>query len=179
MTTIVNTPLDVPGGVRLALASFTFDSSYPTGGEALTAADYGFDRIIAVLPLGPTTSGLDVRPSDSNAKIQVFNAKAPIRHGQVDGAAAGNVTCTGVAVGDVITKVLAICANVATPAFKYKDITTEFAVCGANTIGNAAGTATVNGCLLVDYYRPSDQEVANTTDLSAESVKLLVVGAVY
>lgn len=174
---ISSTALDNPGGVRLALASVTFDSSYPTGGEAIAASDFGFDRILAVLPLGPTTNGKTVRPTNVYDKLQVFESGGGSVARIGTGAAAGNVTVTGVAATDTIESVILLCDS-ATVAL---DLTSEFAVCATNTIGNAAGTSTAGGKVLARTLTAGQRakEVANTTDLSAEIVQVLVIGQVY
>ena len=169
--TITSTFAALPqNGYVLSHGTITFDNSYASGGEPLTAALVGLDFVDKILLTVRAGANQPYRVTydRTNKKLIVQSSELKIRHGQVDGGAAGNITCTGVvAATDVIKRVMAVCANVATPAFKYKDVTAEFAVCADNTIGNAAGTATVNGCLLIDYWRPADQEVANATDLSA------------
>jgi hypothetical protein len=61
----------------------------------------------------------------------------------VAGAVAGNVTVTGIAVGDEILHVLH--NTIGTLA----DLTAEFSITAANTINNADGTATDGDQLLV------------------------------
>lgn len=41
-------PAHVVGDLRLVLRTVTFDSSYPTGGELITAADFGLSTIVFV-----------------------------------------------------------------------------------------------------------------------------------
>lgn len=38
---VTSTPVSVPTGIRLTTGKITFDSSYPTGGELLTVAQFG------------------------------------------------------------------------------------------------------------------------------------------
>lgn len=63
------------------------------------------------------------------------------------GAAAGNITLTGIAVGDELAfvGVFTTAASIATLA----DLTAEFSVTATNTINNTGGTATTNNQLLV------------------------------
>lgn len=56
--TQVGVPAQVEGALRFAPVLITFDSSYPTGGYAITAAQLGFDAtVLALLPSAATTSG--------------------------------------------------------------------------------------------------------------------------
>lgn len=64
------------GVQRMTLATVTFDSSYPTGGEALVAADFGLTKIEAVIPAGParssTPEALPVSFDAANDKLLAF-----------------------------------------------------------------------------------------------------------
>jgi len=64
----------VQGAVRVWEGTVTFDSSYPTGGEAVAAADFGFNtEILTVLPVSDT--GAEVTAWDSaNSKVLVYTA---------------------------------------------------------------------------------------------------------
>lgn len=39
--TVTSQPIDAPAGLRLTMGTITFDTSYPTGGEPVTAAQFG------------------------------------------------------------------------------------------------------------------------------------------
>lgn len=65
------------------------------------------------------------------------------------GAAAGDVTCTGIQVGDEIDFVLDLTA----PA----DLTSEFSVTAADTINNTGGTSTATHDVWVGWYKHSTQ----------------------
>ena len=59
------------GGPELRFIDIEFDSSYPTGGEAITAANVGFTTIFAVFP--PASLGGCVLEWDStNSKIKAY-----------------------------------------------------------------------------------------------------------
>jgi hypothetical protein len=60
------------GNKRIVLASITFDASYPTGGEALTAAELGLSSLDHVIPL-PHASRIGVW-DDTNSKIKLYTA---------------------------------------------------------------------------------------------------------
>lgn len=75
-------PTEVEGSRRVAHAKVTFDNSYPTGGEAVTAAMFGLVRLDFVRVLGTSEDGRIVRYIPSSAKLQVFQ----------QGAAAGPFT---------------------------------------------------------------------------------------
>lgn len=55
---------------KLVAAQITFDSSYPTGGEALVASDFGLTEILAVicLPSGGYVGEFD----EANGKLKTF-----------------------------------------------------------------------------------------------------------
>lgn len=70
-----------------------------------------------------------------------------------DGAAAGNVTVTGVATTDTLlfVGVFTTKASIAT----FADLTAEFTITAANTLNNTGGTSTANNQLLVVVDRPN------------------------
>jgi hypothetical protein len=70
------------GNKRVKVREILFDSSYPTGGESLTAADVGLKTIEQVLPHGPASNsdgtggnlGVPVRYDHSTSKLQAFES---------------------------------------------------------------------------------------------------------
>lgn len=64
----------------------TFDSSYPTGGEALDFTTLGFDTVLAVIPAGKTTGGYEFAYDYGNSKIIAYWVDTT-----VDGAAMAEV----------------------------------------------------------------------------------------
>jgi hypothetical protein len=75
---MVNDPyLTVVGNKKHVVADVTFDSSYPTGGEALTAANLGMTKIdyaeCNVKAVGGTVNVANVYYDRANSKIQVFD----------------------------------------------------------------------------------------------------------
>jgi hypothetical protein len=77
-----------------------------------------------------------------------------------DGAAAGNVTVTGVATTDtlVFVGVFTTKASIAT----FADLTSEFSITATNTINNTSGTSTASNQLLVCVDRPNSVSDALT-----------------
>ena len=80
VSTIKNLP-KMHGGIRGRIVEITFDNSYPTGGEAVSAADVGLDSAIYLLV--PETGMFDpgaggglfpVRYDHSAGKLQAFYA---------------------------------------------------------------------------------------------------------
>lgn len=69
-----------------------------------------------------------------------------MRRRVVAGAAAGNITVTGIAVGDHLQSVINLAAAGA-------DLADEFTVTAANTINNAGGTNTTGMTLLVEWFK--------------------------
>lgn len=66
---------------RATVTEVTFDSSYPTGGEPLTAADLGLTKVdfaIATLKTAGTGSVTQVWYDIANSKLMAFAAAAQI-----------------------------------------------------------------------------------------------------
>lgn len=87
-----NFPNDAWGAFKVFVGRVTFDSSYPTGGEAVTAADFGLSKIEAVIPVC-TTGGEVVTWNAATSKLMVFTA---------DGTQASNSSNQSAVVADVI-----------------------------------------------------------------------------
>lgn len=68
----------VVGNKRLTVTNVTFDSSYPTGGEPVTAADFGLSVLDLVLIQPP--SGFLVEFDSTNSKLVVRNSTAGHTH---------------------------------------------------------------------------------------------------
>ena len=73
------------GNKKVRVFDITFDSSYPTGGESLTASDLGFKKIEQFIPHGPAvdsdgTGGTNAAPVHydySTSKLQAFQQEDP------------------------------------------------------------------------------------------------------
>lgn len=60
------------GGLLVWIGTITFDNSYPTGGEAVTAAQFGMTTILQVV--GTTDeAGISARFDKANSKIKLFD----------------------------------------------------------------------------------------------------------
>lgn len=102
----------------------------------------------------------------------------------VDGAAAGNVTVTGIGADDELLSVLRLDVEVdtGTGATGNKiqaaaDLTAEFTVTAANTINNAAGTNTTGDRLIVSYRIAAAEAIvgiALASAIDAASVPVLL-----
>lgn len=68
------------------------------------------------------------------------------------GAAAGNVTATGVKTTDKLIAVHSIAFTAGVPS-AVADLTSEFTITAANTINNAGGTSTADMIVLVQVAR--------------------------
>jgi len=167
---LVNQPVDVPGGLRLVRTDVTFDSSYLTGGELLVPKDLGLSQVIAAIPVGFTNSGRQV--VFTGTTLKVLNPGAQIKQTAIAGAAAGNHTVTGILTTDTLVSVIHLDSTTKLLA----DKTSEYTITAGDTINNTAGTSSASNTVLVTYSRGIDNEVASTTDLSAETVSLLVFG---
>jgi hypothetical protein len=68
---------NVPGNLRTVRGDLAFDNSYPTGGEALTAAMFGLGKLVTVNIIGvkgtiANSGGLNFRWDPVNSKIMAF-----------------------------------------------------------------------------------------------------------
>jgi hypothetical protein len=83
LTVAVPTKQGVIGDLKYTIVNITWDSSYATGGLALTAAAVGLTTVYGVLTLGSTGAGptglVEGNYDTANAKLQAFGG---------DGAAA-------------------------------------------------------------------------------------------
>lgn len=120
------------------------------------------ERIVAKGQLIPLTFTQD-KVADSQSAAAMNLIETPGRRTKyfvADGAAAGNVTVTGVATTDslLFVGVFTTKASIAT----FADLTSEFTITATNTINNTAGTSTANNQLLIIVDRPD-----TTVDLTA------------
>ncbi len=61
----------VAGDLRYWSGTILFDSSYPTGGEAITAANFGFGSTIYILSMNPN-GGVVPEFDKTNSKIKAY-----------------------------------------------------------------------------------------------------------
>lgn len=78
LTTAV-TSRNVVGNQQLRVVDIAFDSSYPTGGEALVPSDMGLNRVDAFIPTGGPANAIVYNGSTlllayDNAGVEVVNA---------------------------------------------------------------------------------------------------------
>lgn len=79
----------IPGGLRRVYAKITFDSSYPTGGEAVTASDFGLTELVTVEVHGAArksdaTDAVFCSFDHTNSKIVCYRQKDPAAAGGAD-----------------------------------------------------------------------------------------------
>ena len=77
----------VPGDMKYVIKTITFDSSYPTGGEAIASTEVGLESIALVL-ISPDHNGYVAQFDYTNSKISLWEAGA-------DGAALDEFASTG------------------------------------------------------------------------------------
>lgn len=86
---------------------------------------------------------LDVKTPLGQRRGEIQQVASWLKVTLVAGGSAGNITVTGIAVGDEIVSVIHNTAGT------LADLTDEFSITAANTINNAGGTATTSDQLLV------------------------------
>lgn len=115
----------VVGDRRKVVKSVAFDSSYPTGGESLTAADFGLTVIDYVLP--SFSVGFSLEYDKSNSKLKAFYTNAD-----------GNVSVnTGTVTDDDSA------ASNGTAVYVVPDVDGVTAYLESTTAGNADTTFTI------------------------------------
>lgn len=124
--------IDNPGGLRIKRVVMTPSTSYPTGGEPITATQAGLTSILTIIPAGDAAGRLWVY--QGNGKVKAYRTAAI--------TVAGGAAAAG-------TDALSVKANV------------------LNKESASAATVVAQGDLA---------EVASTTDLSATTVELIVLG---
>jgi|TARA_Y100000114_G_C11705298_1_gene300606 hypothetical protein len=88
---------DVPGvsgNIKYVIKDITFDDSYPTGGEGLSATQLGLEEVYIVL-ISQKSDGYVVQYDYSNEKLEIYEAGA-------DGAALDELGNTADASGIAI-----------------------------------------------------------------------------
>ena len=88
---------DVPGvsgNIKDVIKDITFDDSYPTGGEGLSATQLGLEEVYIVL-ISQKSDGYGVQYDYSNEKLEIYEAGA-------DGAALDELGNTADASGIAI-----------------------------------------------------------------------------
>ena len=65
----------VPGNVKYVIKDITFDDSYPTGGEGLSATQLGLEEVYIVL-ISQKSDGYVVQYDYTNEKLEIYEAGA-------------------------------------------------------------------------------------------------------
>lgn len=61
------------GRLRTWVGTITFDSSYPTGGEAIDAGQFGMSSIVTLIVGSTDEAGISARWDQANSKIILFD----------------------------------------------------------------------------------------------------------
>ena len=76
-----------------------------------------------------------------------------MRQFPIAGGAAGDLTITGIKVGDFLASVVGFILTEAAPnGLTILDLTSEFSITADDTINNTGGTASTAGMLFVTYF---------------------------
>lgn len=167
----------VAGNKRVVYTETTFDSSYPTGGEAIAASDFGLTTISSVIVLGGTGVAAAARFFQwdrANSKIVAYN---PVTgHTHTAPAFAGDAPVfTGAAPAFTGTTH----THVENTAGAYAQNATTATTAAAGTVAAVTGTvAAVTGTVaaIAAATAGAATEVPNTTNLSTVVVHLQVIG---
>jgi hypothetical protein len=85
---------DVAGSRRRWSGKVAFDSSYPTGGEAVTASNFGLNRLDVLHIAGATALGNLAVWDGTNSKIKVFCPVTGVEAADTLSLATDSVTVT-------------------------------------------------------------------------------------
>ena len=133
------------GNGYMIVADIALSNSYPTGGEAVTAQQFGLNVLDFVLP--SPAAGYMFEFDHANSKLKAFNPRA------------------------AIANTLAV----TTPALSHAAGATAVTSSAATVPDHAAGAAcTVTG--VAGVAAGPGAEVANATDLSAVTVRVIAIG---
>lgn len=167
------------------VADVLFDSSYPTGGEPISVKELGLLRSVDILTAAPA-AGYSFSYDHTNLKLMVYTPimtyAATFDPASLAAVTSRDdaVTVTGVAATD-------ICIGCNLPAAAVERISVQSArVTGANTIttrltnASAAAGDVASGSFqyFVVKANGAATEVANTTDLSAVTCRIVALGDV-
>ena len=70
----------VPGDMKYVIKTITFDSSYPTGGESISATDVGLESIALVM-FSADKNGFVFQFDYTDSKIVIYSAGADAEDG--------------------------------------------------------------------------------------------------
>lgn len=161
----VNNAVGTPGTFRETVYDVTLDSSYPTGGEAISGKDVGLFSIYGLEAIGVSTvagtaptTGYTFQWDFKNGKLQVFSSGGSV------GAHSHSLLLKNAAVVDGATTRVNAGTNLL-GANTGSDITVAGG--GANG-GVQAATPT--------FTPAANAEVANGTDLSTIVIRVRVAG---
>lgn len=181
-------PDAIGGFTWFAVAAVTFDNSYATGGESLTAADLGFQPNVTIVQLtAHPASGFHFEYDYTNKKLKAFTPLRKFTSAAFDAASLAAVTArdealtvTGVAATDEVV------AGRGPDALEAKYLIKGARATGADTVTaradnhSAAAVDPVSGTFTfyVAKANMAGVEVASAVDLSAVTTRVVAFGAV-
>lgn len=173
--TLAQVSVNLAGQRREAVVDFTFDSSYPTGGEALTPAALGLSRVEYAL-IVESPDGYDFLYDRANEKLLAYQPGGDLDWALADGQDGGSdatYDVTGVSVGDHL--VAAIHYTTKSSIASQVDVTSAFSITATDVITDGGPTDYSNDQMLF-LWRKAKREVPSTTNLSAVNGRLVAVG---
>lgn len=105
-----------------------------------------------IVEAGAAFADGDYLASDSQGRA-IKSVTGGVATAVVAGAAAGNVTVTGITTADRLVSVIRLNRDATAANIDISDLTSEFSITAANTIANTGGTNTTGDSLLVIYER--------------------------
>lgn len=157
------------GNKRSVNGTITFDSNYPTGGEALSAAQIGLG-VIQFVEFDQGLSGYIVAYNSATGKVQVFDS-ASGASGTVDASHAHDLLIKG----GQASATSNVTAHYATDIFG-KEAATDATIAGDDSATKGGVIEADLSDLAVTVTGGSTAEVSNGTNLSTLTVSFYATG---
>lgn len=165
--TLVKGSESISGRIREAFYDVTFDSSYPTGGEAILPKEFGLANIFGIQKAGGNSAsgGYSLNLDTAANKLMVFLSAGFTPAGTI---AKPTFTVTKGAI--LASSELGLSADANTATVNNNTIAATLTLLAANSpVGAPAFTGTA-------VAAAADAEVANATDLSTLTFRVRVTG---
>lgn len=173
--TIVGNRFIDAGGTQSAATSHPIGvaRSAATSGQQVPVDMIGSTQLVVG---GAVAAGQEL-VADANGKAIAYTGTR-YRTAHIAGGAAGALTVTGITTADRLVAVLVLDRDATAANVNLDDLTAEFTVTAANTISNAAGTATTGDALYVIWEvagpRPRARALSAATGADQEIEALLI-----
>jgi hypothetical protein len=165
------------GGRNAVAATLALDSSYPTGGEAVTAAMFGLSEIEELIIETPVKAGVLLSFDKANKKVLAYKTQAIVTAEQL------TVSSDAGTLANVPASILAIHGTVGSTSTNFRVVAAARTLAtGECKVNYATGVVTFYGsddptAVTVDYLTRRAAEAESGLDLSAVTgVRVIALG---